>query len=242
MKKLVFLFFLMVPCLLFAQKPSKKGSVQLKNELDSVSYALGLSLGNSLKQNNLSNVNTDLLVTGIRQMVSQDAKPLFDESAANDIIRAYLTKVFAAENAKFLQESKKFLDENRNKEGVVTLPSGLQYIVLTDGTGEKPLETDYVTTHYTGMTPDGKVFDSSVERGEPVTFPLNGVIRGWTEALQLMKVGSKWRIFIPPDMAYGENPPPNSGIKPNQVLIFDVELIGIQKNQVPDENQESPNQ
>jgi len=242
MKKSIILMLLMVPCILFAQKPSKKGTIQLKNELDSVSYALGLSLGNSLKQNNLSNVNTDLLVTGIRQMISQDAKPLFDESAANDIIRAYLTKTFAAENAAYLKESKKFLEENSKKEGVVTLPSGLQYMVLKEGTGEKPLETDYVTTHYTGMTTDGKVFDSSVERGEPVTFPLNGVIRGWTEALQLMKVGSKWRIFIPPDMAYGENPPPNSGIKPNQVLIFDVELISVQKNETPAEEEQSPNQ
>jgi FKBP-type peptidyl-prolyl cis-trans isomerase FklB len=122
----------------------------------------------------------------------------------------------------------KFLDENKKKPGVVTLPSGLQYIVIKEGTGAKPVLTDKVTTHYHGTLIDGTVFDSSVERGEPASFPVNGVIKGWTEALQMMPVGSKWKLFVPPALGYGER---GAGgvIGPNATLIFEVELISINK-------------
>jgi FKBP-type peptidyl-prolyl cis-trans isomerase FklB len=125
-----------------------------------------------------------------------------------------------------LAEGKAFLEENKGKEGVVSLPSGLQYMVLTQGSGEKPGPTDKVTCHYHGTLINGTVFDSSVQRGQPATFPLNMVIKGWTEALQLMPIGSKWRLFLPADLAYGDRHV-SAEIGPNSTLIFDVELLGI---------------
>ena len=131
------------------------------------------------------------------------------------------------------EESKKvgadFLAANAKKPGVKATQSGLQYKVLTEGTGPMPKETEVVKVHYRGTLTDGTVFDSSYERGEPATFPVNRVIQGWIEALQLMKVGSKWQVAIPSAMAYGENPPPGSPIPPNAVLLFDIELLGIEK-------------
>ena len=125
-----------------------------------------------------------------------------------------------------LQAGEKFLDENKQKPGVTTLPSGLQYEVITQGTGAKPTATSKVTCHYHGTLIDGTVFDSSVKRGQPATFPLNMVIKGWTEALQLMPIGSKWRLFLPPNLAYG-NRQTGAHIGPNSTLIFEVELLGI---------------
>ena len=125
------------------------------------------------------------------------------------------------------KEGDAFLAANKAKPGVVTLPSGLQYKVIKEGTGQTPKATDTVTTNYRGTLIDGTEFDSSYKRNEPTSFPVNGVIRGWTEALQKMKVGSKWQLFIPADLAYGPNPQPGSPIGPNSVLIFDIELLGI---------------
>lgn len=128
---------------------------------------------------------------------------------------------------KNLQEGAAFLESNKNNEGVVTLPSGLQYLILNDAEGDKPSATSKVTCHYHGTLINGTVFDSSVQRGQPATFPLNMVIKGWTEALQLMSVGSKWRLFLPADLAYGDRHV-SAEIGPNSTLIFDVELLGIQ--------------
>jgi len=138
-------------------------------------------------------------------------------------------KLFQMKNEKAeanLKVGKDFLDQNKLKPGVVALPSGLQYEVITEGTGEKPLATNKVTCHYHGTLIDGTLFDSSVKRGQPATFPLNMVIKGWTEGLQLMSVGSKWRFFIPPHLAYGDRQT-GATIGPNSTLIFEVELLGI---------------
>lgn len=207
---------------------AQKNKLKLKTEADSVSYALGINIGNGLTESKIANVNPDLLARAMKDIFTKKETALFTDDQANEIIRTYVTKLYAAEAQSNLDQSKKFLQDNGKKQGVVTTSSGLQYSVITEGTGASPAESDNVTTHYTGMTTDGKVFDSSVDRGQPATFPVNGVIRGWTEALQLMKVGSKWKLFIPPDLGYGENPPPGSGIPANSVLIFEVELLGIE--------------
>jgi FKBP-type peptidyl-prolyl cis-trans isomerase FklB len=162
-------------------------------------------------------------------------KAYFDDMSADMLLRREFDKVNqrkeaekSAKGAANLEEGQKFLAENKTKEGVTTLESGLQYQVITTGTGEKPTLTDRVKCHYHGTLIDGTVFDSSVDRGEPSVFPVNGVIKGWTEALQLMPVGSKWKLFIPADLAYGANGAGDK-ILPNSALIFEVELLSIEK-------------
>jgi len=143
-----------------------------------------------------------------------------------NILNTYFAELQAKQHAGAKEEGEAFLTANKEKEGVVTLPSGLQYQVITEGTGEKPSVNSNVTTHYHGTTIDGKVFDSSVQRGQPASFPVSGVIKGWTEALQLMPVGSKWRLFIPSELAYGERGA-GDAIGPHSALIFEVELLSI---------------
>lgn len=162
-------------------------------------------------------------------------KAYFDDMSADVLLRRVFDEQKAVQEAKEAQQGvasleigAKFLEENKSKDGVVTLPSGLQYIVLTEGNGEKPTASDRVKCHYHGTLIDGKVFDSSVERGEPTVFSVNGVIKGWTEALQLMPVGSKWKLFIPADLAYG-NRAVSDDIPANSTLIFEVELLEIVK-------------
>ncbi len=203
----------------FSQKP-----IALTNELDSLSYSLGLVLGTSIEKAGISAVNEKLLMQGISDVIGKkDQKITADQ--ANAIINTYLTRLNDQKAASNLVAGQKFLEENKTKEGVVTLPSGLQYKIIREGQGASPTDTSMVTVHYTGTFIDGKVFDSSVERGQPATFPVNGVIAGWTEALKLMKPGCKWILYIPPQLAYGEY---GAGtIEPNSVLIFDVELLSI---------------
>lgn len=143
-------------------------------------------------------------------------------------ISNYLQQMKTEKAAKNKAEGEKFLADNKAKAGIVTLPSGLQYQVIKEGTGAKPTINDKVKTHYHGMLIDGTVFDSSVDRGEPISFPVSGVIKGWTEALQLMPVGSKWRLFIPADLAYGDRQA-GAKIGPGSTLIFDVELLDIEQ-------------
>ncbi len=203
----------------FSQKP-----VILANELDSLSYSLGLVLGTSIEKAGITSVNEKLLMQGISEVIGKKEQKITAEQA-NAIINSYLTKLNDKKAAANLVASQKFLEENRKKEGVVTLPSGLQYKVIKEGEGASPTDTSLVTVHYTGTFIDGKVFDSSVERGQPATFPVNGVIEGWSEALKLMKPGCKWILYIPPQLAYGEY---GAGtIEPNSVLIFDVELLSV---------------
>lgn len=213
-------------------------SVALNNNIDSVSYIYGTNIGNSLLAN-LEEGNFDAFKKGL-QDVLDSADLMVSQEEGQVIIQAYAQKKQMEQMAKQQQEQEtmyasvkedgiKFLEENKTKEGVQVTPSGLQYIVLKEGTGKQPVATSNVTVHYHGTTPDGTVFDSSVERGETIDFPLNGVIPGWTEGVQLMKEGAKYKFFIPQELAYGANAPQGGQgpIKPFMPLVFEVELIKV---------------
>lgn len=196
-----------------------------KPSMDSVSYSLGVLVGQNLKNQGFNKLDAGSLTNGLQDAIGGKQLAISAEQAGK-IVNEYLEKASKAQSGPTIEEGKKFLAENSKKPGVVTLPSGLQYMVMKEGTGPKPKATDRVTTHYTGTLLNGEVFDSSVERGQPATFPVNGVIKGWTEALQLMNVGSKWKLFIPYDLAYGERGA-GGQIKPFATLIFEVELLEI---------------
>jgi FKBP-type peptidyl-prolyl cis-trans isomerase FklB len=201
--------------------------VVLKTTQDSISYAIGLSVANFYKQQNITNINTAMVTRAIND-VNRKVKLQMDEQQANSCIVNFMQKSKAEKSVGNKKIGEQFLAANKTKPGVVTLPSGLQYIVLKAGTGPKPGLTDKVRVHYHGTLIDGKVFDSSVERGEPIELSVNGVIPGWTEALQLMPVGSKWKLFLPSNLAYGDQ---QAGplIAPGSTLVFDVELLDIVK-------------
>lgn len=212
-----------------AQKKSKKGMEQqtftLKTKIDTVSYALGANIAENLKQQGFENLSIDAFAQAFKD-VADKKQLLVSAEQARNILNEYFAQLQQEKANKNVAEGQKFLEENKKKPGVVTLPSGLQYQVIKEGDGPTPKATDKVTTHYHGTLIDGTVFDSSVERGQPATFPVNGVIQGWVEALQLMKVGSKWRLFVPSNLAYGERGAGES-IGPNTALIFEVELLSI---------------
>ena len=198
----------------------------MSQEIEAVSYCVGMSIAGSLMQQSLEGVQPDALLEGITDALG-GKEPKYNPEEANAIIQKYLT---AANEAKFAQNKEvgeAFLAENAKKEGVVTTESGLQYEVINEGEGSMPALTDTVKVHYHGTLIDGNVFDSSVQRGEPAQFGLNQVIKGWTEALQLMKVGAKHRLYVPQDLAYGANPHPGGPIQPYMTLVFDVELLEI---------------
>lgn len=198
---------------------------KLHGELEDFSYALGMSIAGNLIQTGVKTVNPELFLTGFKDVFKGET-PLIRPEEANIILEDFIGKLNQDKGAGNLEEGLKFLAENRKKQGVVELPSGLQYIVLKEGDGEIPTATDKVKCHYHGTLIDGTVFDSSVERRQPAVFPVNGVIKGWVEALQLMSTGSKWRLFIPSALAYGSNGA-GAAIGPNSALIFDVELLKI---------------
>lgn len=205
----------------------------LNDQKDKVSYSIGMNIGNNLKKQSID-VNPDVLAQGIKDTLS-GSKALMTEQEVNETIMAFQKEMSAKQierlkelGEKNKKEGKAFLAENKKKEGIITLPSGLQYKVINEGTGETPELTDVVTVNYRGTLIDGIEFDSSYRRGQPATFPVNAVIAGWAEALQLMKVGSKWQLFIPSDLAYGERGA-GRDIGPNATLIFDVELLSIKK-------------
>jgi FKBP-type peptidyl-prolyl cis-trans isomerase len=203
---------------------SEKISTSLKTENDSISYAFGVSLGYNLHMNlGMEEINAHAFAMALQEIFAGDT-PVLDAQEANMMINDYLTKQQFGEN---LEEGKKFLAENKLKVGITTTESGIQYEVITMGSGPKPAVDDEVVVHYTGTIIDGTVFDSSVERGEPAQFRLDRVIPGWTEALQLMPVGSKWKIYIPQELAYGANPRQGGMIEPYMMLIFEVELLDI---------------
>ncbi|MBL7972912.1 MAG: FKBP-type peptidyl-prolyl cis-trans isomerase [Prolixibacteraceae bacterium] len=172
-------------------------------------------------------LNKDILVAAFEKAFRGDSVQIKPENA-NAAVQAFFAEVSKVEAEKNLKEGEDFLAANKSKDGIVTLPSGLQYEIIKAGTGAKPTAEDQVKCHYHGTTIDGKVFDSSVDRGEPAVFPVNRVIPGWTEALQLMPIGSKWKLFIPAALAYGERGA-GQDIKPNSTLIFEVELLEIVK-------------
>lgn len=194
--------------------------------MDKLSYALGMSMASNLMNSGLRNIDVASFTDAFNS-VFNNASPSLSPQEANQVIQEFFSKRQDEMLTRNLEEGKAFLAENGKNEKVVTLPSGLQYEVLTEGNGAKPAATDKVKCHYHGTLLDGTVFDSSVQRGEPAQFGVNQVIKGWVEALQLMSVGSKWRLFIPSHLAYGEQGAGNS-IEPNSTLIFDVELLGIE--------------
>lgn len=205
----------------------------LKTEKDKVSYAIGMNIGENFKRQGIE-IDDAMFLQGLKDVAAGGKTLLTDEEA-----RTVLTQYQGELRARMEQKQKEaaetnkkegaaFLDANKAKPGVVTLPSGLQYKILKEGTGPKPTATDTVVCNYRGTLIDGKEFDSSYKRGQPATFPVSGVIKGWTEALQLMPVGSKWELFIPSDLAYAERGAGGGEIGPNSTLIFEVELLSIQ--------------
>lgn len=201
--------------------------------LDRISYALGLSMGNNFRASGITEINVQDFADGVAAVIyGSTPKMSYDEAKAE--IQAYFTEMEKKQRAAAEELGKAnaaageaFLAENGKRVEVKTTPSGLQYEVLTEGDGPRPEANDQVEVHYTGKLIDGTVFDSSVDRGMPATFGVTQVIPGWVEALQLMKAGSKWRLFIPSNLAYGPNGAPGSPIGPNATLIFDVELLKV---------------
>jgi len=203
----------------------------LKNQKEKISYSLGLNIGkslaNDLKRQSIE-IDPSVLAKGVQDALSE-ANPLLSGEEIQETMALFQKEMMEKEK----KRGDAFLSENKKKEGVKTLPSGLQYKVIKAGTGKKPKVNDTVTVNYRGTLIDGTEFDSSFRRGQPVTFPVSGVIPGWTEALPLMEEGAKWQLFIPPNLAYGER---GAGglIGPNATLIFEVELISVQEKKAED--------
>jgi FKBP-type peptidyl-prolyl cis-trans isomerase FklB len=228
-----FRFMALIGIVLLASQVGAQEKPVLKNEKEKVSYIIGVNIGTNFK-NQAVDVDPDILAQGLKDGIS-GAKPLLTPQEVQEVMGSFEKEMMAKQEerkktvgAKNQKEGEEFLAENKKKEGIQTLPSGMQYKVIKAGSGKKPTLTDTVTTHYRGTLIDGKEFDSSYRRGKPATFPVNGVIRGWTEALQLMEEGAKWQLFIPSSLAYGER---GAGqmIGPHATLIFEVELISIQE-------------
>jgi FKBP-type peptidyl-prolyl cis-trans isomerase FklB len=212
--------------ILIAGGQAAHAQLKLKTQLDSISYSLGVQLGQQLLSSKFD-INLDALTAGIKDQFGSKSQLTDAEVAAMmTLFQQKMQELASNAGESNMREQQEFLGKNRKREGVKQTASGLQYMVLQEGDGPSPSATDEVTVHYHGTLLDGTVFDSSVQRGEPTTFPVNGVIKGWTEALQMMKVGSKWRLFIPSNLAYGERSV-GQHIGPNQMLIFEVELLGI---------------
>ena len=228
-----FRFIAVIGIVLLASQVGAQEKPVLKNQKEKVSYIIGVNIGTNFKKQAID-VDPAILAQGIKDGIS-GAKPILTAQEVEEVMGSFEKKMMAKQEerkktigAKNQKEGDDFLAENKKKEGVQTLPSGMQYKVIKAGSGKKPKLTDTVTTHYRGTLIDGKEFDSSYQRGKPATFPVNGVIRGWTEALQLMEEGAKWQLFIPSTLAYGDR---GAGqmIGPNATLIFEVELISIQE-------------
>lgn len=200
-------------------------NMALNSTIDSVSYSIGASFGGNLLQNSLNEINQDALLAGLNAALAQEDLRI-EQRAGGAIINKFIKKLKEKAAEENIAIGAKFLEDNKAKEGVVTTESGLQYKVLTEGTGAIPTKEQQVKVHYRGTTIDGKEFDSSYKRNEPATFLPTRVIKGWTEALQLMPVGSKWELYIPSDLAYGARGA-GANIGPNSTLIFEVELLEI---------------
>lgn len=218
---------------LLACQSNTQDNIKMNSQTDSVSYAIGLDIGKNLKSQKIE-VAAEVLAQGIKDIIDSN-KTLLTETEAQEVLMAFQKRLMAKHEEMMKGQGDKnklageeFLAANKAKEGVVTLPNGLQYKVIKMGTGKNPKATDNVTVHYRGTLIDGTEFDSSIGRGEPATFQLDQVIKGWTEGVQLMPVGSKFEFYIPSDLGYGDR---SAGqlIQPNSTLIFEVELISINK-------------
>ncbi len=226
------LLFIPLCIMMLAGTPACAGEKdELKTQKDKLSYAIGMDMGGSLKRNAID-VDVDALMKGIKDSLA-GGKMLLTEQEQKEILVAFQKEFQAKQQEKMKAQAEKnkkegeaFLADNKKKKGVKVLPSGLQYKVITEGKGPSPKDSDTVTVNYRGTLIDGTEFDSSYKRNEPATFPVKGVIKGWTEALQLMKEGAKWQLFIPANLAYGERGAGNM-IGPNSTLIFEVELLKI---------------
>ena len=225
---------------LMACQGNSEKKMTLETQKQKVSYSIGMDIGRNLKQNEID-VEMDALARGIKDALADSGStPLLTQAQIEETMQKFQQEMMAKQQEVMAKQNEKanamsgknksagdmFLAENAKKEGVVVLPSGLQYKIIKAGSGQKPKATDEVTTHYRGTLIDGTEFDSSYKHGKPTSFPVNGVIAGWTEALQLMPVGSKWQLFIPSNLAYGERG--NGGaIGPNAAVVFDIELLAI---------------
>jgi FKBP-type peptidyl-prolyl cis-trans isomerase len=221
-------FIALLPAVLFYVSSCQQeiGKVDLKTDHDSVSYIIGHQIGTQMASSPMTELNVSAVANGMQDAI--DELDLFmNEDEANMLITEYMKKTEEVASEVYIVEGEKFLADNMLRKGVNITESGLQYEILVEGNGEKPTSESQVTVHYHGTLIDGTVFDSSVDRGEPANFGVGQVIRGWTEVLQLMPTGSKWKVFIPSELAYGANPRPGGAIKPHMALIFDIELISI---------------
>ncbi|WP_421920467.1 FKBP-type peptidyl-prolyl cis-trans isomerase [Marinifilum sp.] len=194
-------------------------------EQDKISYCLGLSIASNLITSGVKTISIDPFMDALNAAFN-GKMPEISPEEANKILQEFFGKIQEEQAGAAIEAGKKFLEENAKKDGVVSLESGLQYEIVSEGKGDLPKGTDSVKCHYHGTLIDGTVFDSSVNRGEPATFPVNGVIAGWIEALQLMPVGSKWKLYVPSDLAYGAQGAGNL-IGPHTTLLFEVELLEI---------------
>lgn len=240
MKIVKFFTVVFMSTVLFSCNSQGVTKKSLNNEIDSVSYSIGLNMANNLKMN-FDEIDQDLFVQGFKNGMDS-TNMLIPIRKTDSILRTFFQKKQVADrekqqaeaNAKLEIEfaenkaaSEKFLEENKSKEGVITTDSGLQYTVMKEGSGDKPVATSKVKVHYHGTSLDGTVFDSSVDKGEPYSPVINQMIKGWIEGIPLMSVGSKYKFFVPSDLAYGANPRPGGPIKPFSALIFEVELLEI---------------
>jgi FKBP-type peptidyl-prolyl cis-trans isomerase FklB len=228
-----------------AAPASPSSAASTLSETDKVSYSIGVQMGSDFKQQDIQ-VNPTLFTQGVTDAQQNGPKLLTEEEVRNTLVNFQKTMIQKQQenqlklSSKNLEEGNKFLEENKKKPGVTTLPSGLQYRVVQAGTGPKPTATDTVTTHYSGKFIDGKEFDSSYSRGEPAQFQVNAVIPGWTEALQLMQPGAKWEIVVPAKLGYGENGV-GRVIGPNATLVFNIELLSINsKNKATEAPKNAP--
>ncbi len=229
MKKVFFLSLIVIVfanCKVQKRNINNVQKININNMNDSLSYAIGISIVNNLNQQQFEKLNTEVLTKAFNDFY--EGKPDMTPEEAGSLIQSIMTKKNAENSKPLIEEGEKFLAENKNKEGVTTTASGLQYKILTEGTGNIPTSNDKVKVHYKGTLINGTVFDSSYDRGEPTVFGVTQVIAGWTEVLQLMKEGAKYEVYIPYNLAYGERGA-GQDIKPFSTLIFTVELISIEK-------------
>ncbi|MCF8404643.1 MAG: FKBP-type peptidyl-prolyl cis-trans isomerase [Bacteroidales bacterium] len=209
------------------QQTGTKKDVAMNTELDSVSYAIGIDIATNLQKSGFDNINVDALAKGFSD-IFDEVEGAMDPKDANTYVMTYFNKERERKASENLRQANEFLEENKTKEGVITTESGLQYKIITEGSGPIPGETDQVKVYYKGTLIDGREFDATTP-DTPAQFRVNGVIKGWVEALQIMPVGSKWELYVHPDLAYGANPRQGGIIEANHALIFEIELLEIVK-------------